>query len=78
MKEMYQVTQKGKRGGIPIDWYKLPEGVIEKVDPEFIYNMYALGDDGIYQKSVIYLRKVSKFRKGLTEFEYSDNIILGV
>lgn len=78
MKELYQITQKGKRGGIPCDWYKLPGDAIERISPEYIHTVLAFDDQGLFLKSIVYLRKVSKFRKGLKEFKYSDSIVFGL
>lgn len=60
----------------PIDWNKLPEDVIKAIDPGYFRDILCWNGE-INLKTVVYFRKVKKFRKDIKQFEKED-VIFGV
>ena len=74
----YQIADGWNEKDVPIHWKKLPESALELISGSFYNDILSLTDEGTFErKSFIYFRKVSKFRKGIREFE-DDNFIIGV
>lgn len=76
-KLMYQVDYRWNEKSIPVDWSKLPDDLISVIQQNHLYTVMCYGDSGLSQKTVVYFRKVKKFRKGITEFKDGD-IVFGV
>lgn len=60
----------------PIDWNKLPEDVIKAIDPGYFRDTLSWNGE-INLKTVVYFRKVKKFRKDIKQFE-KDDVIFGI
>lgn len=76
--ELYQLTDRWGDKAFPIDWNKIPEDIISNMPPDCFFNILSYSDkEGLNSKTVIYLRKVKKFRKGTVEYK-NDNIIIGI
>lgn len=74
----YQIADGYNSRDIAIDWENLPESVLDKISGDYYYNVPSYSKSkGLRLKTVIYFRKVSKFRKGILEIEH-DGIIFGV
>lgn len=77
-KELYQLTDRWGEKALAVDWNKLPDEIIGQIPSDYFFNILSYSEkDGINSKTVIYFRKVKKFRKGTTEFK-SNNIIIGI
>ena len=64
---------------VAIDWNKFPESLVDNLSGKYLYNVLSLTSDGkIEEKTVIYIKPVKKFKKGVKEFEMNDDIIIGV
>jgi len=77
--ELYQISDEFGNKAFPIDWNKLPNKLIEKLNSDDFCNImsYSKKDNKLTFKTVVYFRKVKKFRKNITEIK-NDNIIFGV
>ena len=78
----YQICTVSGLNATPIDWNKLPEDLINKLLDEKKYMMvnkksYS-SEKEINEKTVVYFRKVSKFRKDITEYPGIGNIVFGI
>jgi hypothetical protein len=77
-KYKYQIANSYNSNNIAIDWEKLPEKVLDYIPGDYYYNIPSYSKrNGVGIKTVIFFRKVSKFRKGIREIEH-DGIIFGV
>ena len=78
----YQICDCNGDKATPIDWNKLPEDVVNRLlddKKEFMYNKKAYSvENQVNEKTVVYFRKVSKFKKGITEYPGGDKIIFGI
>ena len=63
---------------VAIDWNKFPESLVDSLPGKYLYNVLSLTTEGqIEEKTVIYIKPVRKFKKGIKEFEIND-IIIGI
>lgn len=77
-KELYQLTDRWGEKALPIDWNKLPDEIIGEIPSDCFFNILSYSDkDGLNSKTVVYFRKVKKFRKGTQEYT-RNNIIIGI
>ena len=76
-KLMLQVSDEWGDKAFPLDWNMLPEDIMDKVSPDYYYNILSYSNGEIKEKTVIYFRKVKKFRKGITAYEQPD-VIFGI
>lgn len=77
----YQICDCYGDKATPIDWNKLPDDIMNRLltdKKEFAYNRksYSL-ERQVNEKTVVYFRKVSKFKKDITEYR-EGNIIFGI
>lgn len=78
-KELYQIAMWYDFKAIPIDWNKLPDGVIDSVPSDFVCDKLSFSKNGeIGKKTIIYFRKVKKFRKDIKNKYETADIIFGV
>ena len=78
-KELYQIAMWYESKAIPIDWNRLPEEIINNIDSDFLCDKLSYEKNcGISKKTVLYFRKVKKFRKDITEKYETTNIIFGI
>ena len=78
-KELYQIAMWYESKAIPIDWNKLPEEIIEKISSDFLCNRLSYSKEcGISKKTVLYFRKVKKFRKDIEDKYETPDIIFGI
>ena len=78
-KDLYQIAKWYESRAIPIDWNKVPEEIISDISSDLLYNHLSYSRlEGISEKTVLYFRKVKKFRKDITKKYEMDNIIFGI
>ena len=78
-KELYQISNQYESNAIPIEWNKLPDDIINNISSELLYNKLSFSKEkGICEKTVIYFRKVKKFRKDIKNKYETDILILGI
>ena len=78
-KELYQIAKWYESKVIPIDWNRLPDEIINNIDPDFLYDKLSYSKScGVDKKTVLYFRKVKKFRKDITKKYETSNIIFGI
>lgn len=78
MSELYQISDEFGSNVIAVDWNKLPDDVISNITRDSMYTVFSYSkDESLNLKTVVYFRKVKKFRKGIKEFP-CDDIIFGV
>lgn len=79
-KLLYQIAYHDGKDAFFVEWNKLPDEVLEKVTKTtYLYDIsyYSASTGTIKTLTVVYFRKVKKFRKGIKQFE-TDNIIFGI
>ena len=78
-KEKYVVAgDKGDLNAEPIDWSVLPENFIDSLPGKYLYNVLACDTEGeLVEKTVVYIKKVSKFPRGTVKYDLSD-IVIGI
>lgn len=78
-KELYQIAKWYESKAIPIDWNKVPEEIISDISSDLLYDHLSYSEKcGISKKTVLYFRKVKKFRKDITKKYETTNIIFGI
>lgn len=78
-KELYQISAWYESKAIPIDWNKLPDDVINNVSSDLLCNRLSYSKEkGICKKTVIYFRRVRKFRKDIKSQYETDTLIFGI
>lgn len=78
-KELYQLSRWYESKAIPIDWNKLPDDVITNTPSDFLCNKLSYSKEkGICTKTVLYFRKVKKFRKDIENKYETEAIIFGI
>lgn len=78
-KELYQIARWYESKSFPVEWNKLPDDLISAISSDFLCDKLSYSkSDGICKKTVLYFRKVKKFRKDIkNKFETSD-LIFGI
>lgn len=78
-KTLYQLADPWNVGAFPISWGKLPDEVIKNLNYENFSSAlsYSAKESSLNYVTVVYFRKVKKFRKNITPVEYGE-IIFGV
>ena len=77
-KEKFQISDGYNGKDMAIDWEKLPSEISDTISGDYFYNILFYDRiSGIETKTVVFFRKVSKFRKGISVFDYKG-IELGV
>lgn len=72
------VGEEDEDQSVIIDWSNLKEEVLDNIPAEMLYNVMAVDDDGtIVERTIVYLRPVSKFSKKYKKFDNGD-IIIGI
>lgn len=78
----YQICDCYNEKAIPVDWNKLPDDIMNRLlsdKKEFTYNKKSYSSEKqINEKTVVYFRKVSKFKKDISEYPGEGNIIFGI
>ena len=78
-KKLYQIAKCYESKVIPIDWNKVPEEIINDIPSDLLYDHLSYSDkEGITKKTVLYFRRVKKFRKDITKKYETDSIIFGI
>lgn len=78
-KELYQIATWYESRAIPIDWNKLPDDVINNISSDLLCNRLSYSKEkGICEKTVIYFRRVKKFRKDIKNQYETDTLIFGI
>jgi hypothetical protein len=78
-KELYQIARWYESKAIPIDWNRLPDDVISSIPSDFMCNKLSYSrEKGIDTKTVLYFRKVKKFRKDIENRFETPEIIFGI
>lgn len=78
-KELYQISRWYESKAIPIDWNMVPDEVISNVSPDLLEDRLSYSQkDGIQEKTVLYFRKVKKFRKDITKKYETPEMIFGI
>jgi len=78
-KKLYQIARWYESKAIPIDWNKVPDEIIDEIPSDLLYDYLSYScKDGITKKTVLYFRKVKKFRKDITKKYETDTIIFGI
>lgn len=78
-KKLYQIARWYESKAIPIDWNKVPDEIIDVIPSDLLYDYLSYSrKDGITKKTVLYFRKVKKFRKDITKKYETDTIIFGI
>lgn len=77
-KIMAQVSYPWGSKAFPVEWNKLPEELIKKINRDDVYEELCCSDTGEpVLRSVIYFRIVKRFRTGV-ELIDTDKVIFGV
>lgn len=77
-KELYQIAMWYESKSFPIEWNKLPDELIDSISSDYIEDRLSYSkDNGIGVKSVLYFRKVKKFRKDIENKYETENLIFG-
>ena len=78
-KDLYQIARWYESKVIPIDWNKVPEDIISDISSDLMCDHLSYSrEEGISKKTVLYFRKVKKFRKDITKKYETDRIIFGI
>lgn len=78
-KELYQIAKWYEYKAIPIDWNKVPDEVISSISPDFLYDKLSYSKtEGICKKTILYFRKVKKFRKDIKNKFETSNLVFGI
>lgn len=78
-KELYQIARWYESKAIPIDWNKVPEEIISDISSDLLYDHLSYSEKGgISKKTVLYFKKVKKFRKDITKKYETPNMIFGI
>ena len=76
--DKYQISDGYNSKDLAINWECLPEKIINNISGDYFYGIFAYsGDESINNMTVVYFRKVSKFRKGIIAIEH-EGIEFGV
>lgn len=78
-KELFQIAKWYESKAIPIDWNILPDDLISEVSSDYLEDKLAFSKEcGVTKKTVLYFRKVKKFRKDIQNKYETPNIIFGI
>ena len=78
-KELFQIAKWWESKAIPIDWNLLPDDLITNVSSDYLEDKLSFSKEcGISKKTVLYFRKVKKFRKDIHDKYETDKIVFGI
>lgn len=77
-KTLLQLSYIWGQNATPVDWDVLPDEVKEKVEEDYYITIKYTPEEGLKYSRIVYFRKVKKFKKGITEINFNDNVVLGV